>query len=78
MYSNNFKITIKMVNSTASTTALQSGINGQEWFIIVASLISIVFGLINAVWILKIEIVSKDEEVMALRDDKMLAKLQEM
>jgi len=34
--------------------------------------------LINAAWILKIEIVSKDEEVMALRDDKMLGKLQEM
>ena len=76
MYSNNFKIIIKMVNSTtAATIALHSEINGQEWFIIGASLISIVFGLLNAVWILKIEIVSKNEEVMALRDDKMLGKL---
>ena len=66
-----------MVNNT-STLAFKGEVNNQEWFIIAASLISIVFGFINAAWILKIEIVSKDEEVMALRDDKMMAKLQEM
>ena len=67
-----------MVNSTSTSLAFSGGVNNQEWFIIIASIISIIFGLINAAWILKIEIVSKDEEVMALRDDKMMGKLQEM
>lgn len=66
-----------MVNTT-STIAFSGGVNNQEWFIIAASVVSIIFGLINAAWILKIQIVSKDEEVMALRDDKMMGKLQEM
>jgi uncharacterized membrane protein len=66
-----------MVNTT-STIAFSGGVKNQEWFIIAASVVSIIFGLINAAWILKIEIVSKDEEVMALRDDKMMGKLQEM
>ncbi len=67
-----------MVNTTSTSLSFSGGVNNQEWFIIVASIISIIFGLINAAWILKIEIVSKDEEVMALRDDKMMGKLQEM
>lgn len=49
-----------------------------EWFIIAAALISIMFGLINALLILRIKIVSKEEEVMALKDDKHLEQYKRM
>lgn len=68
-----------MVNSTVissvASITLKADISSEEWFIIGASIIAILFGLLNAAWILKIEIISKDEEVMALKDDRMLGKL---
>ena len=66
-----------MVNSTSIYVAT-SYLECQEWFVIVTSVIGIIFGLFNAWWILKIEIVSRDEEVMALRDDKIMHKYIEM
>ena len=67
-----------MANSTSSIIINSGYLSCQEWFIIAAAGIGILFGLFNAWWILKIEVVSRDEEVMALRDDKMLQKYREM
>ena len=41
-----------------------------EFFIIGSAIVGILFGLINALMIMKIEVVNKDEEVMALKDEK--------
>jgi len=49
-----------------------------ELFILSAALISIFFGLYNAWWILRIEIVNKDEELVKLRDDRLIQKFKEM
>lgn len=49
-----------------------------EIFIIAAAVVSILFGLINALAILRIKMVSIDEEQMALKDDKHLKQLKEM
>ena len=52
--------------------------SSSELFIIVASIIGILFGLINALLIMRIKIVSSEDEIMALRDDKILFKFREM
>lgn len=49
-----------------------------ELFIIVASIISVIFGLINALLVMRIKIVSSEDEIMALKDDKILFKFREM
>lgn len=43
-----------------------------ELFIISAAVISILFGLINALSIIRIKVVSPEEEQMALKDDRHL------
>ncbi len=48
--------------------------NASEIFIIGSAIVAIIFGLINALMIMKIEIISRDDEVLALRDDKQLEK----
>lgn len=47
-----------------------------EVLIIGAALIGILFGLINAFLILRIKVISVDEEIMALKEDKLTKKLQ--
>ena len=49
-----------------------------EALIIGASLIGIVFGLINVIVILRIKILNIDDGIMARRDDKMIKKFQSM
>jgi len=49
-----------------------------EALIIGSALIAIVFGLINALIILRIKVFDRDEAVMALKDDKMVQKYQTM
>ena len=71
-----------MVSANLSTSSthqvLPTEVTDSEWFILIASVVGILFGLFNAWWILRIEIVSTDEEVMALKDDKILQKYKEM
>ena len=68
-----------MFNTTTSGYLHPSGLfNSSELFILGAALLSIIFGLYNAWWILRIEIVSKDEERMQLKDDRHMMKLKEM
>lgn len=54
------------------------GISNTEWFIIGASLISILFGMLNAWLILRVRIIEVDEEVMELKDDKHMEKFRKM
>lgn len=49
-----------------------------EYFIIGASIISILFGLFNALWIMRVEVIAHDEEVMALKEDKQVEKYRKM
>ena len=49
-----------------------------EYFIIGASIISILFGLFNAILILRIKIISTEDQVMAYKDDKHIHKYQLM
>ena len=71
-----------MLDKTGSplkaTIALNETVNESEIFIICAAVFSILFGLYNAWWILRIEIVNKEEEMMQLRDDKQMKKMKEM
>lgn len=53
-------------------------LNSSEIFILGSAIIGIIFGLYNAWWILRIEIVNKEEEVMQLKDDRQMKKLKEM
>jgi H+-translocating diphosphatase len=66
------------LTTTTSSQHFASDVTDSEWFVLIASIVSILFGLFNAWWILRIQIVSADEEVMALRDDKILHKYKEM
>jgi hypothetical protein len=55
----------------AATGGLTNGVlNNSEIFILAAAVVSILFGLYNAWWILRIEIVNKEDEVMQLKDDR--------
>lgn len=45
-----------------------------EYFILGASVIGILFGLLNAILILRIKITSVEDQVMAYKDDKHLHK----
>lgn len=49
-----------------------------EALVIGASVIGIVFGLLNAFLILRIKIINREESVMALKDDKIIRKYQSM
>ncbi len=49
-----------------------------EALIIGASLIGILFGLLNVILILRIKILNIDDGIMARRDDKLIKKFQSM
>lgn len=40
-----------------------------EWFIIGAAVIGILFGIINAILVLRIKVTSSEENVMGYKDD---------
>jgi inorganic pyrophosphatase len=49
-----------------------------EYFIVGSAIVSIIFGLINAAMILKIEIVNRDDEIMALKEEKHVLQYRKM
>ncbi len=49
-----------------------------EYFILVSAAVAILFGLFNALLVMRIHIISPEEEAMQLREDKHIVKLHEM
>ena len=61
---------------SSNLSIISANLEQQELFIFAASIIGIIFGAINALLILRIEVVNNDQEIMAMKDDRKLHSLQ--
>ena len=59
-------------------TTFLTGSISTEYFILVAAAVSILFGLFNALMVMRVHIITPEEEEMQLREDKHIIKLHEM